>query len=45
MYETRDVVTPDDLINSVAAPVCSFNVSLMSSDVNQPPTRLGLLKK
>ena len=42
--ETRDVVIAEDVIHSVSAPICSFNVSSMSSDVNQLPMRLGLLK-
>jgi hypothetical protein len=32
MYETQDVVIVEDTIHSLAAPICSFNVSLMSSD-------------
>jgi hypothetical protein len=32
--ETQDVVIVEDVIRTVAAPVCSFNVSLMSSDLN-----------
>jgi len=43
MYETRDVVIAEDVIHSVAAPICSLNVTLMSSDVNQLPMRFGLL--
>jgi len=35
LYETQDVVIVEDMIHSVAAPTRSFNVSLMSSVLNQ----------
>jgi len=35
LCETWDFVTAEDMIHSVAATVCSFNVSLGSTDLNQ----------
>ena len=35
MYETRDVVIGEDMIHLAAASICSCDVSLMSSDLNQ----------
>jgi len=34
LHEKRDVIVRN-LIHSIAAPICSFNVSLVSSDLNQ----------
>jgi hypothetical protein len=35
MCETRDFVIVEDMIHSVAATVCSFNVTLESADLNR----------
>jgi len=35
VYETCDYVIVEDMIHSVAATVCSFNVNLGSTDLNQ----------